>query len=240
MKIVICEDKKEDANQLRFLVERYFKEIDCRIEIIMYGSGDSFLEDRCDNKQDDVKIAFLDIYMPGTNGIDTARRIREKDKNMAIIFTTYSTDHGLDGFSVYALQYLVKPLNYPEVKDVLDKCTERFADSLRFIDILSDRLMVRVYLKDIIYIESFNTTLYIHTVSETVKTFLNLSALEKQLENSTFLRTQRSYLVNMRYIDSMDQNDFMLSNGKSIPISRRDKTAVKQAYRDYLSLLTWQ
>jgi len=238
MDVVICEDTEKDADSLRLFIERYFKEINCRSEIFVYKSGDSMLKDFAAGKINDVKIAFLDIYMPGTNGIDTARKIRETDKDMVIVFTTTSRDHGLDGYSVYALQYLVKPVNYPVVKDVLGKCTEKYTQSLRYIEVLSERLTVRIYIKDIMYIESFDTSLYIHTVKEKIKTFLPLSEIEKQLENSTFLRTQRSFIVNMRYIDDVTANDFILENGKAVPIRRSDKPAIKQAYRDYLSEIT--
>ena len=240
LNIVICDDTERDAISLRLLVERYFSEIDCYVEIMGYENGDRLLEDLTANVISDVKIAFLDIYMPGTNGIDTAKKIRETDKDMTIIFTTTSKAHGLDGFSVYALQYLVKPVKYPEIKDTLDKCTQKYADSLKYIEVLSDRLTVRSYFKDIMYIECFDTALFIHTPTGVIKTFLPLSELEKQLKGSGFLRTQRSYIVNLRYVDDMVANEFILENGKAIPIRRSDRQALKQAYWDYLSALTWK
>ena len=232
--IIICDDKEEDAGSLRLFIERYFNEINCRSDITVYKNGDDLLEDFAADKLKDVKIAFLDVYMPGTDGIGTARKIRETDKDMVIVFTTVSKDHGIDGFSVYALQYLLKPVSYPEIKDVLDKCTEKFADALRYVEVLSDRLTVRVYLKDVMYIESFDTVLYIHTVTDTIKTFLPFAKLEIQLENSTLLRTHRSFIVNMRFIKNVTANDFVLKDGTHIPIRRSDKLAVKQAYMDYV------
>jgi len=238
MNIVICEDTETDANLLRLFINKYFGEINCQVNIVSYNSGDAFLKDFSAQKISDVKIAFIDIFMPGTDGIETAKKIRETDNDMVIIFTTTSNQHGLEGYSVDARQYLVKPINYPEFKSALCKCMKTFEDSLRFIEVLSDRLMVRVYLKNIIYIESFKTVLYIHTVTETIKTYLNLSELDKQLENSAFLRTQQSYIVNMHFIEEMSADEFLLQNGKTIPIRRSEKLAIKQAYRDYLSALT--
>jgi DNA-binding LytR/AlgR family response regulator len=240
MNIVICEDEKKDSDSLRLFIEAYYKDLNCNVQISVYGSGDEFINDFETQKIKDVKLVFLDIFMPGTDGIDVAKKIREYDNDMVIVFTTTSKSHGLEGFSVYALQYLVKPVNYPEVKDVLDKCTEKFVDSLRFIEVLSDRLTVKIYLKDIMYIESYDTVLHIHTVAEIIKTFLPLSEIEKQLDEKTFLRTQRSYIVNMRYINDMTADDFILENGTAIPIRRSEKQAIKQVYRDYLSELTWK
>ena len=238
MDIVICDDTEKDADCLRLFVERYFEELNCNNNILMYSSGDSLLKDFAAGKMSDLKIAFLDIYMPGTNGVDTAKWIRKSDKDIVIVFTTTSRDHSLEGYSVYALQYLVKPLSYTEVSNVLDKCMEKYADSLKYIEVLSDRLNVRAYLKDIMYVECFDTSLHIHTTMETIKTFLSLSEMEKKLEGSTFLRTQRSYIVNMRYIEDMASSHFVLTNGTKIPIRRSEKQSVKQAYRSYLSNLT--
>ena len=236
--IVIYEDEEKDADALRLLIEKYFLEINCTGNITIYKNGDAFLEDFAANKLNDVKIVFLDIFMPGTNGIDTARKLREKDKNMVVIITTTSKNHGLEGYSVDALQYLVKPVNYPEVKNVLEKCTSMFTGSLRFIEVLSDRLTMKVYLKDIMYIESFNTVLHIHTVTGTIKTFLPLAEMEKQLEGSAFLRTHRSFIVNIPYIKDIAENDFILTNGTLIPIRQNDKLTVKQAYLDYVFAYT--
>jgi len=232
--IVICDDTEKDSNLLRLFIERYLEEIDCIGKISVYKSGDAFLSDFAAKKVSDVQIIFLDIYMPGTNGIDTAKKIRETDKKMAVVFTTTSSKHGLDGFSVDALQYLVKPVDYAELSNALDKCAEKFADSLRFIKVLSDRLTVRAYLKDIMYIECLGGASYIHTVYETIKTFVPLSELEEQLESGAFLKTHRSFIVNMRYVKKFAENDFILTNGALVPIRQNDKLNVKQAYTDYV------
>ena len=239
MNIAICEDNEKDATMLRLYIEKYLDEIDCRGNIKLYSLGDMLLKHHSQNKFSDIQIVFLDIYMPGTDGIETAKKIREINSDIIIIFTTTSKDHSLKSYSVYALQYLVKPINYPEIKDVLSKCMENFIDSLVYIEVLSERLTVKIFHKDIMYVESFGNEIYIHTVNETIKTFLTLTEFEKQLNSSFFIRTQRSFIVHMRYIKHMKADNFLLKNNKIIPISRNEKTTIKQMYRDYLSALTW-
>jgi DNA-binding LytR/AlgR family response regulator len=236
--IIVCEDLQDDGHVLRSHIKTFFETINCPVEITVFENGDSFLKNWDTLKTGNVKIAFLDIYMPGTSGIDVAGKIRETDEDMVIIFTTTSLDHGLDGYSVQALQYLVKPVGYPEVEKVLNKCVKLFADSLRSIEILADRLTVRVLLKDIMYIEIFNHTCHIHTVTETIKSYRPLDELERQLDERNFIRTHRSFIVNMRYIDDVAENDFLLKNGAAVPIRRSDKLAIKQSYRDYLFSLS--
>ncbi|MDR2599680.1 MAG: LytTR family DNA-binding domain-containing protein [Oscillospiraceae bacterium] len=238
MSVVICEDIENDAESLRHLVCKYFEEINCPMQVVVYKNGDAFLKDYVAGLVKDVNIVFLDIYMPGTNGVAVAKKVREINNDVAIIFTTVSKDYGLDAYSVYALQYLIKPIEYSEVTKVLKRCTEIFADSLKYIEVLSDRLLVKVYLKDIMYIECFNTAIHIHTTSEVIKTFLPLSEMERKLNDKMFLRTQRSFIVNMSYINDITTESFILRNGKAVPIRRSDRVKIKQEYRDYLSELT--
>jgi len=234
LKIVICEDKKADRDALYSLIERFFIEIGCPVEIAAYGCSQHFLN----NMPEGVNIAFLDIYMPGVSGIDVARRIRERDDNAVIVFTTTSLDHGLDAYSVQAFQYLVKPVGYPEVENILNKCMNMFADAMRFIEVLANRLTIRILLKDIEYIEVIKNICMIHTTAETIKSYCPLEEIEQQLADSAFLRTHRSYIVNMRYIVDVAENDFVLKGGGYVPIRRNDKLAVKQAHRDYLFSLS--
>ncbi|MCL2457212.1 MAG: LytTR family DNA-binding domain-containing protein [Defluviitaleaceae bacterium] len=237
MKIAICEDNEKDANELRLFIEKYFCKTNCVCEIFLYKNGDELITDFIEKKICDVQIAFLDIYMPGTNGIETAKKIRETNNEMIIVFTTVSKNHALEGYSVDARQYLVKPVNFSVLKNILVKCTEKITDALKFIEVLSDRLTVKIFLKDIIFIESFNAAVHIHTVCETVRTHLTLAKLEQQIEDDTFLRAQRSYIVNMRFIKKMTAEGFLLENESLIPFRKNDKLAVKQAYRNYLSRL---
>jgi DNA-binding LytR/AlgR family response regulator len=237
MKIAICEDTAEDRGVINSHIKKYFKENSCPVDIAIYDTGESFMKDWEDGESKDIKIAFLDIYMPGINGVELAKEIRKTDEDMVIIFTTNSADHGLDGYSVKALQYLMKPLAYPEVEDVLNGCMAKFADSLRYIEVMSERLTVKILFKDILFIEMFNHDCLFHTADNKIKSRLTLDEVQRQLDGSTFLKTHRSYIVNMRYIKSISENDFVLTTGAMIPIRRNDKLTVKQAYTDYLFAL---
>ena len=241
MYIVVCEDNQKDMDALCGWIDRFFKETHCAVDIITFESGESFLEKIDILKTKDVKVVFTDIYMMGVSGVDVARKIRDIDDEMVIIFTTSSVSHGLDGYAVHAFQYLVKPFGYIEVKNVLDKCTKLFANSMRYIEVMSSRLVKRVLLKDILYIEICNHTCFIHTLSETVKTHLSLDEMAQLLDEQVacnFLRTHRSFIVNMRYIDDVAENDFLLTSGAMIPISRSNRHEIKQAYMNYLFVQT--
>jgi len=234
MRIIVCDDTESDRLSTCQLIDKYLKEVNCAADILVYESGVKLLERLGNIKTDGPMIAFLDIYMPGVSGVDVAKKIRETDKDMVIIFTTTSPDHGLDGYSVKAFQYLLKPVEYPKLKDTLDDCMELFADFLQYLEVIVDRVAVKIPLKDIIFIEIHAHYGLIHTAKEVTKCRLTLDEVEQQLKGKNFLRTHRSFIVNMRYISNVDDNDFIMTNGESVPIRKNDKLKIKQEYMDYI------
>ena len=234
MNVIIYEDNQADRSSLFCHIKKFFKEQSCLVNITEYESGESFLKDMEAPKIKNANIAFLDIYMPGINGIELANKIRESDEDMVIVFITTSRSHALDGYSVDALQYLVKPVEYSNVENILKKCVKLFADSLGFIEVISKKILIKILLKDILYIEVFGNDCLIHTLSETVRSRITLDEIQKGLDKSMFLRTHRSCVVNMRHIQNVEENDFLLTNGAVVPIRKSDGLAVKQAYMDYV------
>ncbi|MCL2821252.1 MAG: LytTR family DNA-binding domain-containing protein [Oscillospiraceae bacterium] len=238
MEIIICEDIKENAEKLSSYVTRYFSNIEVPVEISVYENGDDFLVDFNAGKFRDLKIVFLDIYMPGTLGVDVAREIRKINTDVIIIFTTTSRSHGLDSYYVKALQYLIKPLDYSAVEAVLNDSMVLLNDLLQSINVLSDGKHIKVYLKDILFAEMINNDLLIHTVFNTVKSPVSLHEFEKQVEGKSFLRTHKNYVVNMSYINDITANNFIIASEATIPICEDDEKNIKQAYRDYLTALS--
>ena len=111
MRIAIVDDCESERNELyeRLLKNKFLISYD--VELRLYDSGSDFLNEALQNRFD---LVFLDIYMNDENGIETAQKLRAFDRKCLLIFTTTSTDHALDGFSVRALHYLVKPYSNEE------------------------------------------------------------------------------------------------------------------------------
>jgi len=234
LKIIICDDVLADRTSLQSIIETYLNEINATVDICAYENGEAFTRELSYIKTDEPSIVFLDIYMPGIDGIEVARKIRETNKNMIIVFTTTSPDHGLDGYSVKALQYLLKPITYPQLKDTLDDCMSVFADALRYIEVVTNKITTKIPLKDVLYIEILAHDCLIHTMTGITKCRFTLDEMEQQLIGSTFLRTHRSFIVNMRFIKSVAENDFILIDYTAVPIRKNGKLLVKQAYTDYV------
>ena len=233
MKIAICDDLESDRQTMTHMMKKYCKDYNLELQLYDYENGHKLLSDFKPGK---FKLIFLDIYMNdknNINGIEIAKEIRIQDENVIIIFMTTSKDHALDAFEVDAMQYFVKPVNHEKLEHIFNKCQKLFADNMHFIEVPSNGLSVKIFLKDIYYIEVYNKTSLIHTSLHTVKTYTPLSKLWELLSGSPFLRCHRSYIVNMFYIDDILENDFLLKNGDKIPIRKDETSRIRQTYSDY-------
>ncbi len=230
MKIAICDDLESDRQAIIHMIKKYCKDYNLELDLYDYENGHKLLSDF---KHEKFELIFLDIYMNNINGIEIAKEIRLQDSDIIIIFMTTSKDHALDAFEVDAMQYLVKPVDYEKLQHIFNKCQKLFSDNMRFIEVPSNGLSVKIFLKDIYYIEVYNKTCLLHTNRLTIKTYTPLSKLWELLDGSPFLRCHRSYIVNMFYIDDILETDFLLKNSDKIPIRKESSSDIKQTYSDY-------
>jgi len=168
-----------------------------------------------------VDLVFLDINMPGINGIEFARNI---PKSTLIIFTTAYSEYALDSYEVEAIDYLVKPIDNERFKKSVDKAisyhdllmseekksVENIEDEYIFVK--SDRRFFKVNLKDILFIEGLKDYVIIQLDGQRIITKLNLKTIHDLLPRNIFLRVNRSYIVNINNIDSFDNNDVFMKN----------------------------
>lgn len=179
-----------------------------------------------------VDLIFLDINMPGINGIEFARTI---PKHTLIIFTTAYSEYALDSYEVDAIDYLVKPIDTAKFRKAVDKAItyhsllldeeEKRVDNVEdeYIFVKSDRRFFKVNLKDILFIEGLKDYVIIQLEGQRIITRMNVKTIHDLLPKSTFLRINRSYIVNKAKIDSFDNNDVFI---KSYEI------AIGNSYRD--------
>lgn len=231
MNIAICDDLENDRKILTDMINRYFTEHNSIVNITTYNNGEDLISNFT---HENFNLIFLDIYMYKLNGIDTAKEIRKKDDNSILVFITTSSDFALDAYDLDALQYLIKPITYDKVEKILNKCLKQFSSNTPFIEILQDGYPVKMPLNDIYYIDVYDKACYIHLKNKVIKTYSSLAKLWEALENSSFLKCHRSYIVNMLYINEMLSNDFLLKNGEKIPITKNDKLNLKQTYLDFV------
>jgi len=228
LNIAICDDEEAIREQIKELIEKEKPGVCPEL----YETGDGLL---VTGKQFD--IVFLDIQMEGTDGIETARKLRERDEDTILIFITGIREYVFEAFDVAAFHYLLKPIEE-------DKFLEVFHRAERELEKRKKRRRERVFIKtrnrgftlekdSILYIESRGKKVEIHTTGETIEAYASMNELEGQL-GVGFYRCHRGYLVNMAYVTEYDSESIILNNGEYVYLAKEKYGEFVKAYMRYL------
>ncbi len=217
IQITICDDEGIEVEYLSKLVEKWANDNGHFLRLNKFSSGESLLFNYEDNKGTDILL--LDIQMKEIDGVSTAKKIRETNSQMQIVFITGVSDFMSEGYEVSALHYLLKPVKEEKLFEVLSKAVEKLGQVEKAILLKINGENIKVILKDITYIEAVDHYIYINTVLGEHKIKMSLSEIEKQLDES-FIRCQRSFIVGLTHIKKTTKTSVVLTDGKELPISR--------------------
>ncbi|AFS77144.1 two-component signal transduction response regulator, LytTR family [Gottschalkia acidurici 9a] len=216
IKIAICEDEEIHRTILKKYLDTIFKYTNKQYEIIEFKSGEELLK----SYEKDIDIILLDILMDKLTGMDVARKIREFDNEVEIIFITSLVDYIQDGYEVRAYRYLLKPINKKELKKHMLSCiSEIIKNRENYIFVQEKGEMHKILVDDITYIEILRKDMTINTVKTKYKLKMTLKSMEKNLSKYNFFRCHKSYLVNMKHIQNLKQ-DSVIVNNEEVPVSR--------------------
>ena len=215
IKIGICEDEKETQDLIESHLQNLLKNREYEIE--KYISGEELLQANFK----DIDILLLDIQMGKLNGMDTARKIREVDSKMEIIFITSLIDYVQEGYEVRAYRYLLKPIELEELKKhVLNCINEIEKNKNHYILIKNKSNTYKIYSNEITYIEVQKKDMLIHTINKDFHVRYSLEKVEKDINLDKFVRCHKSFLVNLTYVENIKSNTAILERGEEVPISR--------------------
>ena len=234
IKIAFCDDDMEVLHQMNELLDRYRVE---RNEDITYAAFQSPFELLTEiEKGIRPDILFLDVVMPGQNGMDVAKEIRQYDTNMKIIFLTSSPEFAVESYSVGAYFYQLKPIweeSFFRLMDaVLAECEKKKKNSLI---LRSKDGITRIDLQQLEYCEVLGRKLLFHLEDGAVlESAGSLDDLAGQLmQYSNFFRPHRSFLVNMEYIQNISSRSIKMVNDAEIPIPHGKCSEIKNTYMEY-------
>ena len=234
IKIAFCDDDMEVLHQINELLDRYRVE---RNEDITYAAFQSPFELLTEiEKGISPDILFLDVVMPGQNGMDVAKEIRQYDTNMKIIFLTSSPEFAVESYSVGAYFYQLKPIweeSFFRLMDaVLAECEKKKKNSLI---LRSKDGITRIDLQQLEYCEVLGRKLLFHLENGAVlESAGSLDDLAGQLmQHSNFFRPHRSFLVNMEYIQNISSRSIKMVNDAEIPIPHGKCSEIKNTYMEY-------
>ncbi len=227
MKIAVCDDEKETRNMFAVKLRKLFPDA----ELLLYRSGEELL--LSDAEPD---ILLLDIQMPGYNGMETARKLRSRNRKTIIIFVTAMADYVFEAFDVGAFHYLVKPFHDEKFEEVLqnavkqskDRKNRELADRRKEVPdlmITAGGKHITVHPEDIVYAEVFDRKVVIHTMDADIEYYGKMKELEEKA-GEEFYRPHRAYLVNFNYIRKYDATTIYLTKGQAL--------MAKQNYREFV------
>lgn len=227
MRIAVCEDCMEDVLSLKKYLGRH--------EVCVYSGADSFLAD-IENKRIQYDLYLLDIFMGDSmNGIELAERIREIQEEALICFVSTSDDFYREAYDLYAVQYLIKPIQEEALDKLLRKVQKILArdGGKKLIYSWRGKYGGIPYGK-VIYISSRGHTLSIHCTDGNIQESTGkLSDLERQVCGDLFMRCHQSFIINMYHVEGLSGPDLFIA-GERIPVSRRYYDRIRKRYREIL------
>lgn len=240
MKIIICDDSIEDLIKIDKVLHKYIGfHPDTSVEISKYSNPTKLYEKICEKELADIYI--LDMLMSEKTGIDIGNQIRKSGRSNVIIYITSSDDFALDAYRVHAARYLLKPVREEDFFEALDyalSCIEVKRGPVYLTKTKNG--FVSVPYSKIEYIENASRILDIHlTDGENIKSiFIRTSfnsEVEELLHNRNFLQIHKSFVINLKYVKKLTQNNIIMESGANLPVSKARSASVKKEYLLFVS-----
>lgn len=229
-KIAVCDDEEQQIQYLTFLVRDWAESSGKKAVIRPFFSAEEFLFQYEDEK--DYDILLLDIEMGNTNGVELAKRIRQENDAVQIVFITGYPDFIAEGYEVGALHYLLKPVNGEKLNQVLDRAVGNLHRKGRTIFLRAAKEVQRIPVDSIVYVEVLSHKLVVHTLQSEYEAKLSITAMEEMLGEG-FVRCHRSFLAGIAFIDRITKDSVVFDDGRTIPLARSAYGEVNQAFIEY-------
>lgn len=226
--IAICDNEITIVNKTKRILEEYEN---YKINISTFTSGEDLIDSRIN-----FDIIFLDIDMEGLSGIETAKKIRERDKKVKIIYITNYTDYTYEAFGVHAFAYLIKPIKsnelYKQLDEALSYAEEENEEVIEFIT--SDGF-VRVKLNDIFYFEYQSRKIIMKTMDKSYTLNKKISDVASEMEAYGFEMPHKSFCINLYNVKSVKGYDIYMMDGSVLPLSQKKSSCFRDSLNIYLS-----
>ncbi len=234
MRIAICDDDERELHHLSDLLTMYQSDRRGSVDWCVYSNGTDFL---CEMRGGEYDLVLLDILMPGINGIQVARELRERDQNVRIILLSSTPEFAVESYNVGAYHNLLKPADSNLLFQLLDKVEDELTVQEEQGFLLRNREGVfKIVYTNLEYVEVINKTVFfyltdgvIHEVSGSLTDFE-----EKFSDRTDFVKTHRAYLVNLGCVRSIDANFVVTRSGHRIPVSRPRRKQVRETYMSFM------
>ena len=228
IKIAVCDDDEKILGETLELLRHYEK---LPLSADAYTSGEALLA--AGKKYD---ILLLDIDMEGPDGIETARRIREVDKEVKLIYVTNYSDYTIFAFGVHAFAYLLKPLKAEELFAQLDEALAYgLAGPEPELEFLAKEGIVHIVPSRILCFEYLSRQVLMYTEERVWHLKRQITELAREMEGYGFAMPHKSFVVNLYAVQRIHGYEITLTDGRIIPLSQKKSAGFRRALNEYLA-----
>lgn len=233
MHIAICDDNPYEVKRLAAMIDKFIKEGNGHVQYQLFSDAEMMLQ-----SAESMRFShyFLDVMMPCMDGISAAREIRTFDKEAKIVFMTSFKEYAYQSYRVKAHDYLLKPVPEEQVFELLEQFRMQESNSEECICVQTGRGFFRVPYAQLAFLEVYQKKLYFHMKDKQIKIAAGAMAeYEAQLLlRPEFIKTHRSYIVNLNQVSALSADGCLLFSGENLPISRLLYHQVRERYMLHL------
>lgn len=226
---LICDDDQKCVDQISEYLDHYCYDHSLSYSVKSFTDGMQAI-----HSEAVYNIAFLDIEIGNVSGLDIAKALKEKNKNIIIFFVTEYEKYIDDAMDLFALRFIKKPVTESRIYKGLDKGIDLINEDEISFYLKDSNKIKNIKSKDIIYVETGNHKTMVFTNSGCYESAQLLDYWEKKLTNICFARPHKSFIVNMEYIDEYKRNEVKLKSGKIVPIAYKRQTEFRKIFWNYL------
>ena len=235
LQIAVCDDNIDELSNMVQLINLYRASKNFSCEYAIFPNGFELISTLEKGKRFDIYC--LDIIMPGFMGIDVAKEIRGFDKTAPILFLTSSPEFALESYSVKAINYVLKPISKEKLFFTFDEVLEQIKAEKDedAVIVKSNEGIQKILISNLVFAEVIGRNVLYHLrsgkVIECTEPFSYVC--DNLLKYMCFIKPHRSYLVNMQYVDTIENHQITLQTLSSVPIAQGKTREIKQQYLNY-------
>lgn len=231
IRFAIADDEPLFQKQLKEYLTRYGTESDQAFSIAVYDDGAALLE----AYRGQYDILLLDIQMKDMDGMTAAKRIRAIDEEIVIVFITNMQQYAIEGYSVGALDYLLKPVTYYAFSQCMERVIRRIKRKDKtYLLVNSPQGGRKIDADELLHVEIHSHLLIYHTKSGDISAIGSMKEVEDSLSGLPFYRCNKGDLINLAHVDGIRDGDAVVG-GKTVPVSRAKKKAFLDALNRYIN-----
>ena len=231
--IGICDDEEAYRDHVKKLCGSFLDAQNQECQFIEFASGEEVLA----YQGDKIHLLFLDIEMPGMDGLQVMEKVRGNERIWRIVFVTSHKELRWETIDLKTLAFLEKPVDRIGVETCLKTVVRENREN---IDVSFKTVDGDCYLKldQILFIQAQGNYVSVYSKKDEITGYDSIKAMEAQMKGTTMLRTHKSYLANLQYVEKMSGVALQMTNGSSIPIGRKYYQSVKEAYFSFIKKVT--